>query len=104
LIIGIIIASSLTFFVMRSCRQLIDVGADTSATEHDYAIEWDDQQVQFFIDGQSVRTQALERPLKPLQLSSSVWTTTNGWEGLKAWVSGLRSHAWVEKGCKRSIM
>jgi len=68
----------------------IDVGVDTSATDHDYVIEWDDQQVQFFVDGQSVRTQALDRPLKPLQLSASVWTTANGWEGLKTWVR----HMW----------
>ena len=50
-----------------------------------YVIEWDNAAVNFAVDGQQVRTVALTRPLKPLKLSMSVWTTVGGWPGLKKW-------------------
>lgn len=66
--------------------QLIDVGGDTSQTAHSYGIEWNDSQVNFYIDQNLVRTKALPRALKPLRLAMSVWTTSGGWPGLKMYV------------------
>lgn len=52
-----------------------------------YAIEWDDKSVRFFFDRnpEPVRTVQLSRPLKPLALHASVWTTSKGWPGLIRW-------------------
>jgi beta-glucanase (GH16 family) len=65
--------------------QVVNVGADTSATEHTYGIEWNDNTVSFSVDGAVVRTQGLYRPLQPMKLSFSVWTTMGGWPGLIQW-------------------
>lgn len=65
--------------------QNIAVGGDSSQTEHSYAVEWDNNHVAFFINGAQVRNNALTRPLKPMKLFISVWTTTNGWDGLIKW-------------------
>ena len=63
----------------------MDVGGDTSKEEHTYGIEWDSTQVNFYIDNRLARTVTLIRPLKPLRLNISLWTTTGGWDGLKLW-------------------
>jgi len=34
---------------------LVDVGGDSSQSDHDYAIQWNDQIVKFFIDSNQVR-------------------------------------------------
>ena len=65
--------------------KIIDMGKDTSAEAHAYAIEWDAATINFFIDNENVRTVASGRALKPLKLSMSVWTTVGGWPGLKKW-------------------
>ena len=65
--------------------KIIDTGKDTSAEARNYAIEWDANTVNFFIDNENVRTVASGRALKPLKLSMSVWTTVGGWPGLKKW-------------------
>jgi len=55
------------FLAGKEDLKLIDVGQDTSKVEHTYGIEWNEKQVQFYIDGQVVRTKELDRPLAPLQ-------------------------------------
>jgi len=64
---------------------LLDVGSNTHNVAHNYAIEWDNAQVRFYVDGRNVRTKQLNRPLAPLKLTLSVWDTVGGWGGLKAW-------------------
>ena len=65
--------------------KIIEMGKDTSAEAHNYAIVWDDAKVDFIIDDENVRSVATGRPLKPLKVSMSVWTTMGGWPGLKKW-------------------
>ena len=65
--------------------KIVDVGADTSAEAKNYAIEWDANAVNFFIDQENVRTVQTGRAMKPLKLSVSVWTTVGGWPGLLKW-------------------
>ena len=65
--------------------KILDTGKDTSAEARNYAIEWNDATISFFIDNENVRTVNSGRALKPLKLSMSVWTTVGGWPGLKKW-------------------
>jgi beta-glucanase (GH16 family) len=65
--------------------KIIEMGQDTSAEAHSYAIEWDAAKVDFYIDNANVRTVPTGRALKPLKLSISVWTTMGGWPGLLKW-------------------
>jgi hypothetical protein len=65
--------------------KVIDMAEDTSAKAHNYAIEWNDAKIDFFIDDANVRTVQTGRALKPLKLSMSVWTTMGGWPGLLKW-------------------
>jgi len=65
--------------------KVIEMGKDTSAEAISYAIEWNDNKVDFFVDNANVRTVPTTRALKPLKLSMSVWTTMGGWPGLKKW-------------------
>jgi len=67
-------------------NRLIDLGGiDSSQNPRLYTIEWTDRFVGFYIDSKMVHSKYLARPLKPMQLSVSVWTTMGGWEGLKKW-------------------
>jgi len=65
--------------------KMIPVGGDSSAAFHSYAVEWDNNHVAFFIDGKQVRNNVLTRPLQPMKLAISLWTTTGGWPGLIKW-------------------
>lgn len=65
--------------------QLINIGSDTSKTEHVYGLEWDTTKVVYTVDGAVVRQKWLPRPLAPMRLSISLWTTMGGWPGLKQW-------------------
>jgi beta-glucanase (GH16 family) len=67
--------------------QVVDLPYDSSQEVHRYAIEWCATWVKFFVDGnpEPVRTVTLSRPLKPLALHASVWTTSKGWPGLLRW-------------------
>lgn len=63
----------------------IPIGNDHSRSENTYAIEWDNAQVRFYINGGQVRSHSLPRPLKPMKMSMAIWTTSGGWQGLKEW-------------------
>lgn len=63
----------------------MDLGFDSSADAHTYAIEWDPQQVMFYVDGQVKRSVQLTRALQPMKLHLSLWTTAGGWPGLIQW-------------------
>lgn len=41
--------------------------------------------MRFFVNGDVIRTVPLSRPLKPMTLELSVWTTMGGWPGLIQW-------------------
>lgn len=67
--------------------KVVDLPYDSSWGTHTYTIEWDEKTVKFFVDGNpnAARTVDLSRPLKPMNLHLSVWTTSNGWPGLLKW-------------------
>lgn len=64
----------------RSCTrpQVSDLGFDTSTTDAIYTIDWDATTVRMSVNGQLIRTIQLWRPLRPMQLTMSVWTTMGG--------------------------
>jgi len=57
--------------------KLIDLGFDSSSSEHLYSIEWDASSVKFSVDGAVVREKALTRALAPLKVAISVWTVSS---------------------------
>lgn len=65
--------------------EVVDVGTNTSAAVHSYTVHWNDKLVFFYIDGKQVRVKGIERPLRPLRIVISVWTTQGGWPGLLEW-------------------
>ena len=73
------------FMAGDESAELIEIGSDSSKTEHTYAIQWDSNRVQFFIDGRLVRTRWMLRRLKPLKFHLSIWTTSGGWPGVIQW-------------------
>lgn len=60
---------------------MVPLGFDSSSDAHLYAIEWDAQQVVYYVDGMPKRTIQLSRALQPMKLHLSLWTTANGWPG-----------------------
>ncbi len=89
-------AQSNVFFDGQESLETFNLGGDTSQAEHMYAVEWDDSHVAFFVDGAQCRYVQLFRPLKPMKLHLSLWTTSNGWPGLIQWGGatewGARGH------------
>lgn len=67
--------------------KVVDLAYDSSNEVHVYAVEWDDRTVRFFADRnpEPIRTVQLARPLKPMNLHLSAWTTSKGWPGLLRW-------------------
>lgn len=53
--------------------QVSDLGFDTSTTDAIYTIDWDATTVRMSVNGQLIRTIQLWRPLRPMQLTMSVW-------------------------------
>lgn len=53
--------------------QVSDLGFDTSTTDAIYTIDWDTTTVRMSVNGQVIRTIQLWRPLRPMQLTMSVW-------------------------------
>jgi beta-glucanase (GH16 family) len=65
--------------------QKIAIGNNHAESENQYAIEWDDTSVRFYINGGMVRSEGLTRPMKAMRMSLAVWSTTGGWQGLQEW-------------------
>jgi len=58
---------------------------NTAAEYHTYGFNWNADSVDFEIDGAVVRHAKLHRPLKPMQMSLSIWTTYGLWGGVQEW-------------------
>lgn len=65
-------------------NQVTFVG-NTADEFHTYGFNWNADSVDFEIDGRVVRHAKLHRPLKPMQMSLSIWTTYGLWGGVQEW-------------------
>ncbi|MBS4197787.1 family 16 glycosylhydrolase [Lederbergia citri] len=60
-----------------NAHAIIDLGFDASEDYHDYAIEWSQNQIKWFVDGKLVRTvvgDGIELPSDPSYIMANLWS------------------------------
>jgi len=70
-----------------------DTGSSTAETSHEYAIEWTESEIKWYIDGKVVRTVFAKDnignyPNTPSRIQFAVWDGGAGAEGTRNWAGG----------------